>query len=49
VIVDIVLGVGLVGVGVYCMVLRGKLYRSLGLRDDWRRRFEKMREVLGMR
>lgn len=46
--IDILLGISIIGVAVYCLALRGALYRALGLRDDWKRRFDKMKEMLGL-
>ena len=46
--VDILLAVGIIGVALYCMALRGALYRALGLRDDWKRRFDQLKKVLGL-
>ena len=45
--VDILLAVGIIGVALYCMALRGALYRALGLRDDWKRRFDQLKKVWG--
>lgn len=46
--VDILLGVCIVAVAAYLWWFHGMVMRSLGLRNDWKRRFEKMKDMLGL-
>lgn len=47
-IVDLVLGVAVVGIFVYLMIFRHSVKKALGMRVDWKRRFDRMKETLGL-
>jgi hypothetical protein len=47
-VIDILLGIGIIAVAAYMVWLRGAIYRALGLRDDWKRRFDQLKKVLGL-
>lgn len=47
-VIDILLGISIIAVAAYLWWFHGLVLRSLGLRNDWKRRFDKMKETLGL-